>query len=65
MATNILSAKRTKYVSVKEFMEIFSLKKTQAYDLVNEPEFPKIRMGEKLIRIPLDDAIQYIEKRYN
>lgn len=65
MATNILSAKRTKYVSVKEFMEIFSLKKTQAYDLVNEPEFPKIRMGEKLIRIPLADAIQYIEKRYN
>jgi len=65
MATNILSPKRTKYVSVKEFKEIFGLKQTKAYELVNEPDFPKIRMGEKLIRIPLEQAIEYIEKKYN
>lgn len=65
MATNILSPKRTKYVSVKEFMEIFNLKKTKAYELINEPEFPKLKMGERLIRIPLDQAIEYINKKYN
>ncbi len=65
MATNILSPKRTKYVSVKEFMEIFSLKQTKAYELVNEPGFPKMRLGEKLIRIPLEEAMEYINKKYN
>ena len=65
MATNILSPKRTKYISVKEFMEMFSLKQAKAYELVNEPGFPKIKVGEKLIRIPLEQAIEYINKKYN
>lgn len=65
MATNILSPKRTKWISVKEFQEIYSLKTAQAYKLVNEPDFPKKKLGDKLIRINLTEAENYINKKYN
>lgn len=65
MATNLCSRNRTKYVSPKEFAEYFSLTKSQAYRLVNEKNFPKIRCGEKTIRIPLEEAVKYIDKKYN
>lgn len=65
MSTNVCSRTRTRYVTVKEFMEMFSLKKTQAYKLVNEENFPKKKFGEKLIRIPLQEAIEYIDRKYN
>ena len=44
MATNILSPKRTRWVSVKEFQEIYSLKTAQAYKLVNEPDIKKKKL---------------------
>lgn len=65
MATNILSKTRTKYVTVKQFTEILSLTKPHAYRLIRDPNFPKLKVGEKAIRIPLDEAITYIEKKYN
>ena len=65
MATNILSSKRTKWITVKEFQEIYSLKTAQAYKLVNEPNFPKKKFGDKLIRINLNEAEIYIDKKYN
>lgn len=65
MATNICSSTRTRYVTVKEFMELFSLKKSRAYELVNEEDFPKRRFGKNSIRIPLQEAITYVERKYN
>ena len=65
MATNILSSKRTKWITVKEFQEIYSLKTAQAYKLVSEPDFPKKKLGDKLIRINLSEAELYIDKKYN
>lgn len=65
MAANILSPKRTRWITVKEFMEIYSLKSAQAYKLVNEPDFPKKKLGDKLIRINLLEAENYIDKKYN
>lgn len=65
MATNILSPKRTRWITVKEFCERYSLKTAQAYKLVNEPDFPKKKFGEKLIRINLEEAEIYIDKKYN
>lgn len=65
MATNVLSPKRTRWITVKEFAEIYSLKPAQAYKLVNEPDFPKKKFGEKLIRVNLNEADIYIDKKYN
>lgn len=65
MATNILSRTRTKYVTVKQFAEFFNLTRPHAYRLVNDPDFPKLKFGEKVIRIPLEEATIYIEKKYN
>ena len=65
MATNICSRSRTRWVSVKEFQEIYSLKQAQAYKLVNMKDFPKKKFGEKLIRINLNEAEEFINKRFN
>ena len=65
MATNILSRTRTKYVTVKQYTEILNLTRPHAYRLVRDPNFPKLKVGEKAIRIPLEEALTYIEKKYN
>lgn len=65
MSTNMCSRSRTRWVSVKEFQEIYGLKQAQAYKLVSMKDFPKKKFGEKLIRINLNEAEEFINKRFN
>lgn len=51
----------TEWLTVKDVQKILKLSKTQAYALVNCPDFPKIRFG-KSIRIPLDKLEEFLEE---
>lgn len=64
MATNICSRKRTKYVSVKQFAEKFNVTKQQVYKLINDG-LPTFRVGSACIRIPYEEAIEFMEQKYN
>ena len=48
-----------KYLTVKEVAEILRMGKTTAYELVNKPGFPKIRIG-RCIRVPETALKQYL-----
>lgn len=65
MAASICSRTRTKWVSVKEFQEIYGLSQAQAYKLASMKDFPKKKFGEKLIRINLNESEEFINKRFN
>lgn len=67
MATNILSRSRTRYITVKEFMEQYSLSKSQAYKLIKNPIFSDavFKPSEKLIRINQDKVYEIMEQYFN
>lgn len=56
---------KTKYVSVKDFAEMFSLSKARAYELIHTKGFPVINFGDKNYRIDLNAAMEFIQKRFN
>jgi hypothetical protein len=66
-ATKLQEKARTKYVTPKEFMEQYSLSKSQAYKILARPEMveAKIKVGEKLIRIDLDKAFSIMQQIYS
>ncbi len=64
MATNICSRKRTKYISVKQFAEEYSVSVQQVYKLINQG-LPTIRLGNACIRIPYEEAMNFISQRFN
>ncbi len=37
-----------KYLTVKEAGEILNIGKTKMYELVNQPDFPSVKMGKKI-----------------
>lgn len=51
-----------KYLTVNEVKEILRLGKTKTYELVNQPDFPTIRIGKKIL-IPEKEFQDFI-KRY-
>ena len=48
-------------ISVKELQERFHIGKNQAYQLVNRPDFPKIKIGRKLM-IPEEELSKWITR---
>lgn len=56
-----------KYLTVKEAGEILNIGKTKMYELVNQPDFPSVKMGKKIL-IPeseLDKFMRrYLYKQY-
>lgn len=51
-----------KFLTVKEVSEILRIGKTMTYELVNQPDFPKLRIGKKIL-IP-EKEFQDFLKRY-
>ena len=63
-ATKLQERARKKYVTVKDFKEQYKLSKTQAYTIIQRPEFEeaKIKVGDKAIRIDLDRAFEIMQQ---
>ena len=62
--TRLQERARKKYVTVKEFQKQYNLSKTQAYTILQRPEFEevKIKVGAKAIRIDLDEAFKIMQQ---
>lgn len=65
-ATKLQERARKKYVTVKDFMEQYSLSKSQAYSMLKQPEFAEaiIKTGSKTIRLDLDRAFEIMTQIY-
>ena len=65
--TKLQEKARVKYVTPKQFMEQYSLSKSQAYKILSRPEMQeaKIKTGEKQIRINLDRAFEIMQQIYS
>ena len=50
-----------KMLTVKEIQEMMKLSRAKTYELVNEPGFPKIRIG-RCIRVPEHALKKYLEQ---
>ena len=66
MATNILSKKRTKYVTAKELAEELSTSLQQIYRIFKRPEMKEavVKIGEKAVRVHKDKFYQILEQIY-
>lgn len=66
-ATKLQERARIKYITPKQFMEQYSLSKSQAYKILARPEMQeaKIKTGEKQIRINLDRAFEIMQQIYS
>lgn len=64
MATNMCSRKRTKYLSVKQFAEEYGISGQQVYSLIKQG-LPNLRLGSACIRIPHEEAMDFINQRFN
>jgi len=55
------------YLTVKEVQEKLNIGRTKIYELVNQPDFPKVKMGKKIL-IPeteLNNFMRrYLYKKY-
>lgn len=51
-------------LTIKDLMEIFSIKKTKAYQIVKKNKIPSFRLDGDLIRILKRDVVDYIENQY-
>ena len=50
-----------KLLTVKELQDYLGIGRSKAYELVNEPNFPTLRIGRS-IRIPKDQLEEWIKK---
>ncbi len=66
MATNILSRKRTKYVTAKELAEELSTTTMQIYRIFKRPEMQGvlIKIGEKSMRADKDQFYEILRQIY-
>ena len=64
--TKLQEKARKKYVTVKDFMNQYSLSKSQAYTMLQKPEFAEaiIKTGSKTIRLDLDMAFEIMTQLY-
>lgn len=51
--------------SVKAFMEKYDLKRTRAYELVKQDDFPKMKTGKKGMRVNLNATDEWFARNYN
>lgn len=51
-------------LTIKELQDYLKISRSKAYELVNEPEFPTLRIG-KNIRIPKDQLEEWILEKIN
>lgn len=49
------------YISVKDIAKILNFSEKNAYKLVNQPDFPKIRIGRKIL-IPENKFYEFMNK---
>lgn len=52
----------TVMLTVKELQGILKMSRTKTYQIVNQPDFPKIRIGRE-IRIPEKELETYLRER--
>lgn len=64
MATNILSRKQAKYITVKQFKEKYNISQGHATNIIHSEGFPMKYIG-KTIRIDEEAAEEFIQKMYN
>ena len=50
------------YYTVKDIQRILHMKETTAYRLLNQKDFPKIKMGKKKILIPKSQFEKFMER---
>lgn len=62
--TRLQEKARKKYITPKQFMEQYSLSKSQAYRILAMPEMEetKIKIGTKGVRIDLDRAFEIMQQ---
>lgn len=65
--TKLQERARTKYVTVKEFQNQYSMSTAQAYRILSLPEMQEaiIKIGEKGRRVNLDRAFEIMQQLYN
>ncbi|MBQ2990899.1 MAG: helix-turn-helix domain-containing protein [Clostridia bacterium] len=49
-------------MNVSDLQQALGIGRNQAYDLVNRDDFPKIRVGRKIL-IPRDALIRWLDKQ--
>lgn len=49
-------------MNVSDLQQALGIGRNQAYDLVNRDDFPKIRVGRKIL-IPRDAFLRWLEKQ--
>lgn len=52
-------------MTVKEVMEILSIGKRVAYELMDQQDFPCVKIGSKLKRVHRDSFFDWVEKKAN
>lgn len=52
----------TVMLTVKDLQAILKMSRTKTYQIVNQPDFPKIRIGRE-IRIPEKELERYFRER--
>lgn len=62
--TKLQQRARTKYITVKEFQEQYSLSKSQAYRIIAMPEMQEavIRAGTRSKKVDLDKAFEIMQQ---
>lgn len=65
--TRLSEKARVKYVTPKQFMEQYQLKKSQAYKILARPEMQEaiIKTGERSIRVNLDRAFEIMQQIFS
>lgn len=56
---------RAVWKSVKEFQEVYDLKKTTAYKLIHMEGFPKKYVSDKTIRVNMAEVDEFMDKMFN
>lgn len=51
----------TVLLTVKDLQKILKMSRTKTYQIVNQPDFPKIRIGRE-IRIPEEELRVFLER---
>ncbi len=52
-------------LTVKEIMEILGIGRRVAYELMDQKDFPTVRIGEKLKRVNRDQFFTWLDKQSN
>lgn len=55
---------RAVYKTVRNFAEYYDLKPSTAYKMVNEEDFPKIKVGQKGIRVDMTRVAEWLAQKY-